>query len=36
VKDEDDIVKILREDKDYSKIIIESQKLLKRHIDVLW
>ena len=36
VKGEDDIVKILTEDKDYSKIIIESQKLLKRHKDVLW
>jgi hypothetical protein len=36
VRGEDDIVKILTEDKDYSKIIIESQKLLKRHIDVLW
>ncbi len=36
VKGEDDIVRILTEDKDYSGIIVESQKLLKKHIDVLW
>jgi len=36
VKDEGDIVRVLTEDKDYSHILVESQNLLKDHIDVLW
>ena len=36
VKDETDIVKILMEDNDYSELVIESQKLLKKHIDIMW
>lgn len=34
--DENDIALILKEDRDHSKLIKESKKILKKHIDVLW
>ena len=36
VANEDEIVQILSEEKDYSDIIVESQKLLQKHIKVMW
>ena len=35
-RDENDIASILKEDRDYSKIVKESKKILKKHIDVVW
>ena len=36
VANEDEIVQILSDEKDYSDIIVESQKLLQKHIKVMW
>ena len=35
-RDENDIASILNEDRDYTKLVKESKKILKKHIEVKW